>query len=249
VLDGDGEERWRARIPEKPVIEIEISLATQIPTRRRMLQLLGGEHSVGMRTGYLRMSLAPVGDGAAGGRLTTEVESYDGKQPSAAADGDTATIELEIDDESCGPAITAVATTPEFVIAGSGDGTLYLYCRSGDLECRFEVGRDPVAIAMAEGGRYYWTNSGGRITGFDQDRIIAAVQLPENYVEMAAWDTYLLAWTWEDCWLITDGGEVEWRAECVRPIRSVVVDDLGFWILAGQLHRLSRLPIRHHQQV
>jgi hypothetical protein len=177
------------------------------------------------------------------------VESYDGEQLSATADGDTATIEFEIDDESCGPAITAVATTPEFVIAGTSDGTLYLYGCGGDLECRFEVGRDPVAIAMAEGGRYYWTNSGGRITGFDQDRIMTAVQLPEYHVEMAARDTHLLAWTWKDCWLITDRREVDWRAECDRPIRSVVVDDLGFWILAGQLHRLSRLPIRHHQKV
>jgi len=243
VLSSYGEERWRARIPGTRLGEIALPPPEEVPTRRSLLQKLRIEGPAdSLRAGYLRLALAPDANPSASRPQWMKPLVFYGDETSTVDDTGAAPVgvEFEIGEEGSGETITAVAAAEESVLVGSSEGMLYAFDRGGDLRKAFHLGDAPVSrISLGPHG-HCWTYSGGRLTVVQGFQIAGAVQLPDYFMEMVPLGDDLLVWKAKECWVIGSDGRVLWRAEFARPIRSAVVDELGFWILAGPLYRFRR---------
>jgi hypothetical protein len=56
----------------------------------------------------------------------------------------------------------------------------------------------------------------------------------------------LLVWADRTAWVVDCAGRVIWKATFLRQIRSAIVDEFGFSILAGLLFRFSKFKAKEN---
>jgi hypothetical protein len=231
---------WEYSLPKPDSDPATGERATRSQAYARLVSVFGGE-VLWARTAQLRFSLASAGEEPLPARLSFQQhraaleDDETGELASATPNG---TIPIYRPRQK----VTALAVCQRFVIAGTAAGELHWFDSMATLQKQFCLGKEKVFPMLADHTGLKATCSGGLLTFFEDGAISGCVELTDQSVSLVASGSSVLAWRRQTVWLINRGGQVLWRAEFARRIRSVVSDSTGFHVLAGAIYSFRAIP-------